>query len=165
VEDAAADTVILDLAGMESLFGSLPEIAMQSLARAAELGLDGNVAVASNPDAAVLAARGFSGVTVIPRERKRVSGISASGSFVCQSFIFRIRVRVKRGRRKKIRKKKSAGLLATLDRWGIRNLRCSGGAAGNCAERASGPGRPAPAATGAGRGFAHAGSGGSAGGI
>src|SRR5208283_2757218 len=27
VEDAAADTVILDLAGMESLFGSLPEIA------------------------------------------------------------------------------------------------------------------------------------------
>src|SRR5580658_3533075 len=27
VEDAAADTVILDLAGMESLFGSSPEIA------------------------------------------------------------------------------------------------------------------------------------------
>ena len=26
VEDAAADTVVLDLAGMESLFGSLPEI-------------------------------------------------------------------------------------------------------------------------------------------
>ena len=29
VEDAAADTVILDLAGMESLFGSLPEIGSQ----------------------------------------------------------------------------------------------------------------------------------------
>src|SRR5271167_4193080 len=66
VEDAAADTVILDLAGMESLFGSLPEIARNLFRCAAGLGLDGNVAVASNPDAAVLAARGFCGVTVIP---------------------------------------------------------------------------------------------------
>src|ERR1017187_5841213 len=66
VEDAAADTVILDLAGMESLFGSLPEIARNLFRRAAELGLDGNVAVASNPDASVIAARGFPGVTVIP---------------------------------------------------------------------------------------------------
>src|SRR5579863_10651293 len=66
VEDAAADTVILDLAGMECLFGTLPEIAGNLLHCAAELGLDGNVAVASNPDAAVLAARGFPGVTVIP---------------------------------------------------------------------------------------------------
>ena len=54
VEDIAADTVILDLAGMESLLGSLPEIARNLLLRAAELGLDGSVAVASNPDAAVL---------------------------------------------------------------------------------------------------------------
>ena len=45
---------------------SLPEIARDLFRRAAELGLDGNVAVASNPDAAMLAARGFSGVTVIP---------------------------------------------------------------------------------------------------
>ena len=66
VEDAAADMAILDLAGMESLFGTLPEIASNLLRCAAELGLDVNVAVASNPDAAVLAARGFSNVTVIP---------------------------------------------------------------------------------------------------
>src|SRR6202046_5988673 len=66
VEDSAADTVILDLAGMESLFGLLLAIAHNLFRCAANLGLDGNVAVASNPDAAVVAARGFSGVTVIP---------------------------------------------------------------------------------------------------
>src|SRR6266852_4166158 len=66
VEDAAADTAIFDLAGMESLFGTLPEIACDVFRRAANLGLDANVAVAGNPDAAVLAARGISGVTVIP---------------------------------------------------------------------------------------------------
>src|ERR1700722_10586375 len=66
VEDAAANTAILDLAGMKSLCGALPEIACNLFRRAAELGLDVNVAIASNPDAAELAARGFPGVTVIP---------------------------------------------------------------------------------------------------
>src|SRR6202158_4434381 len=66
VEDAACDTALLDLAGMESLLGSPPEMAHAICRCAADLGLDGNVALASNPDAALLAARGFSGVTVIP---------------------------------------------------------------------------------------------------
>src|SRR6202795_1772417 len=66
VEDAAADTALVDLEGMESLFGSLPEIAQAMSHRVTSLGLEANVAMASNPDAAVLAARGFSGVTVIP---------------------------------------------------------------------------------------------------
>jgi len=70
VEDAAADTAILDLTGMESLFGALPEIAHNLFRCAADLGLDTNVAVASNPDAAVLAARGFSGVTVVPQGKE-----------------------------------------------------------------------------------------------
>src|SRR6202162_2223862 len=60
VEDAAADTAILDLAGMESLLGSLPKITHAMSNRVASLGLEANVAVASNPDAAMLAARGFS---------------------------------------------------------------------------------------------------------
>ena len=59
VEDAACDTVLIDLAGMESLLGPLPEIARNIHNRAAALELDANVAVASNPDAAMLAARGF----------------------------------------------------------------------------------------------------------
>src|SRR5579862_5925554 len=61
VEDTACDTVLLDLAGMESLLGSLPEISRAISHRAATLGLAANVAIASNPDAAALAARGLGG--------------------------------------------------------------------------------------------------------
>src|SRR5271166_3620096 len=63
VEDAALDTALVDLEGMESLLGPLSEIAHNLFRRAANLGLEVNVAVASNPDAALLAARGFSRVT------------------------------------------------------------------------------------------------------
>src|SRR5271155_5263357 len=69
-EDAAPDTALLDLEGMESLFGALPEIANAMSHRIVSFGLEANVAVASNPDAAVLAARGFSGVTVIPHGKE-----------------------------------------------------------------------------------------------
>src|SRR3981189_375288 len=64
VEDAACDTALLDLAGMQSLFGSLPKISRAIPPRAATLGLEANLGVAANPDAAALAARGFPGVTV-----------------------------------------------------------------------------------------------------
>jgi protein ImuB len=109
VEDTAADTAILDLAGMESLFGSLPDIAGGLFRRAADFGLDGNVAVASNPDAAVLAARGFSGVTVIPsdKEAECLGRLSLDVLFV----------------EKKDDPQPATRLLETLDRWGVRNLR------------------------------------------
>ena len=113
VEDAAADTAILDLAGMESLFGSLPEIARSLFRRAAELGLDGNVAVASNPDAAVLAARGFSGVTVIPPGKESES----LGSLPVE-VLFANRVCVKRVKKKNDKQKESARLLETLGSLG-----------------------------------------------
>ena len=117
VEDAAAGTVILDLAGMESLFGSLPEIACNLFRRAAELGLDGNVAVALNPDAALLAAHGFSGVTVIPEGRESESLGALSVEILLAAGC--------EGKKKEKEKdqQKHADLSATLDRWGIRNLR------------------------------------------
>ena len=68
VEDTAADTVILDLTGLERLFGATAGIARDLARRVSELGLEANVAVAANPDAAMHAARGFPGVTVIPAE-------------------------------------------------------------------------------------------------
>jgi protein ImuB len=70
VEDAGWDSVLLDLAGMEPLFGPLPKIARAIGRRASDLGLEANVAVASNPDTAALAALGFSGVIVIPEGRE-----------------------------------------------------------------------------------------------
>src|ERR1700757_1678794 len=59
VEDTARDTVLLDLVGMESLFGSLKKISHAIFDRATALGLAANVATAFNPDAALLGARGM----------------------------------------------------------------------------------------------------------
>jgi protein ImuB len=120
VEDAAADTAILDLAGMESLFGKLPEIACNLFRRAADLGLDANVAIASNPDAAVLAARGFSGVTVIPLGQEA----EFLGSLPVE-VLFADRGEGKEGQGKKKedeQQKESNRLLATFERWGVRHL-------------------------------------------
>jgi protein ImuB len=121
VEDAACDTVLLDLAGMESLFGSLPEISRALHNRAAALGLEANVAVASNPDAAVLAARGFSGVTVIPsgKEAEQLGSLPVEVLFTDQLGAEHLGEDRPDGDEKKT----AVRLLETLDRWGIRNLR------------------------------------------
>jgi protein ImuB len=65
IEDTAADTILLDLEGLTVLFGSLENLAERLAARALEFGFSANVAVASNPEAAQLAARGFPGVTLL----------------------------------------------------------------------------------------------------
>jgi protein ImuB len=115
VEDSAVDTVLVDLEGMESLFGNLSEIACNVFRRAASLGLDANVAVASNPDAAVLAARGFSSVTVIPlgKEADSLGSLPVEVLFVeCE----------RKKKQDNDKKKESARLLETFERWGMRNL-------------------------------------------
>jgi len=121
VEDTAADTTLVNLEGMESLFGALPEIGRSLFRRAADLGLDANVAVASNPDAAVLAARGFCGVTVIPARQEA----EALGSLPVEVlFAGRDESKEREGKKKEEeQQEKSACLLATLERWGIRDLR------------------------------------------
>jgi len=73
VEDGAkreeqdfSDTAVLDIAGCEKLFGSREKIAQDLRRVASEVGFETNVAVAGSPLAAVCAAQGFTGVTVIP---------------------------------------------------------------------------------------------------
>jgi protein ImuB len=66
VEMLSAQTVALDASGLERLYGSPHEIAAAISARARHMGMEANVAIASNPDAAICAARGFAGVHVIP---------------------------------------------------------------------------------------------------
>ncbi len=104
VEDTAADTVILDLAGLDQLFGTPAKIARDVAKRASDMGLKADVAVAANPDAAMHAARGFARVTVIPsgKEAERLGGLS---------------IEVLRP---------PPELLDTLERWGVRNLRALG---------------------------------------
>jgi len=67
VEETSPDDVIFDIRGLRLIFGAPRHIASEIHRR---LGVPGNVAVASNPDAAFLAARGISGVTVIEPGRE-----------------------------------------------------------------------------------------------
>ncbi len=57
----------MDASGLERLFGDPAGLAAALARRFAEQGFSGTVAIAANPDAAVHAARGLPGVTVIPR--------------------------------------------------------------------------------------------------
>ena len=66
VEDAAADTVLLDLEGLTSLFGDEEKIARELARRVAAIGLTPRIAVATNIEVAIHAARGFHGITLIP---------------------------------------------------------------------------------------------------
>jgi protein ImuB len=71
VEETAEDTMVLDVEGCELLFGSAYELGNEIVRRATRskqtggLGCRVNVAIAVNPDAAILAARSFKGLTFI----------------------------------------------------------------------------------------------------
>ena len=111
VEDAANDTVLLDLAGMESLFGSFTKISHEIFDRANALGLIASVAAASNPDAALLAARGFSRVTVIPQGKE-----AEKLGLLPLEVLFADHLEADK-------QEETDRLLETFARWGIRNLR------------------------------------------
>jgi protein ImuB len=74
IEDHAPHEIVVDLSGLEALFGSQKRIAEEMAGRASALGLAAQVAVSANLDVAIHAARGFAGVTVISvgEEAKRL---------------------------------------------------------------------------------------------
>lgn len=67
VERTAPDTVAFDVSGLGRLFGFPQDVAAAIARRAAETGVRANLALAADPDAAICAARGFSGVSIIPQ--------------------------------------------------------------------------------------------------
>src|SRR4030095_1030376 len=85
VEQTTADTVVLDIAGRDLMFG-LPEasgelvgdsdltsahnLAMEIAHRARQLNLRVNVSVAANPDAAIHVARSFKGPTIVKADEE-----------------------------------------------------------------------------------------------
>jgi protein ImuB len=105
VEDTRDDTLLLDLSGLEMLFGSPLKIARELAQRASSLGLKANVAVASNPDTAVIAARGFCGVMLIPegKETEQLGGLPVQVLFDDSA--------------------EQLQFLETFERWGIRHFR------------------------------------------
>src|SRR5271169_4375749 len=104
IEDHAQDTILADLAGLNSLLGADENIAREFARRAAELRLQAHVAVSANLEVAAHAARGFAGITVIPEgeEAKYLSGLPVQTLGP------------------------SAEALETLERWGIRTCAALG---------------------------------------
>lgn len=108
VEDFATDTLLLDLSGLDKLFGPLPKIAREISHRAAAVGIETNVAVASTLESALLAAYGFSGVTVVPegKEAELLGGLPVEVLFATEAG-----------------PENTEEFFKTFLRWGIRKLR------------------------------------------
>jgi protein ImuB len=66
MEDTAPDTVLIDVDGLASLFGSHENIAANMASKCAEMGLTVQVAIAANVETAHVVARALPGATVIP---------------------------------------------------------------------------------------------------
>jgi len=109
VEDTSPGTALLNLAGLEPLLGPLLKIANDLARHVSQVGLEANVAVAANPDAAVLAAHGFPGVTLLPegREAERLGDLPVE--VLLESFSSDV--------------EEATRWVETFDRWGIRKLR------------------------------------------
>ncbi len=101
VERSAPGAVTLDASGLDRLFGFPQSIAAAIARRAAEYGLDIRIALAANPDAAIAAARGLAGISIVPQ------GDEAK-------FLGMLPVALL---------DPSPELRETLDRWGIRCFR------------------------------------------
>lgn len=101
VESTAPGTITADLTGTERLYGTPKQIADQLRSRAVKCGFQVNVALASNPDTALHAARGLSGITVIP-EGEETSRLANLAIDVLEP---------------------GEEILDTFDSWGIRNFK------------------------------------------
>jgi protein ImuB len=123
VEDSAPDTVTIDVDGLERLFGAPLQVAQELVRRVTQVGIVGNVALAANPDAAEHAARGFTGVTIVPanREAERLGTVPLEILFAAE------RSAVMRSTKRREERRKACDrfvrMQETLDRWGIRNFR------------------------------------------
>jgi protein ImuB len=101
VERTGPGTVTFAVAGLDRLFGHPQDVAAAIARRAREVQVKANLAIADNPDAAICAARGFSGVHVIPH--------GDEAKFLGELPIALL--------------EPSPELQETLERWGIRRFR------------------------------------------
>ena len=105
VEDTAPGVVVFSIVGLSKLIGTVDQIASAIARTGADARIQANLAIAADPDAAVIAARHKKGLTVIPpgREADRLGGLPLHvlGDFIADGDL---------------------RILDTLDRWGIKTL-------------------------------------------
>jgi protein ImuB len=118
VENTAPDTLLLDLTGLGRLYGTPAEMARDLASRVRAIELEANLALAANLDAAMHAARGFSGITVIPsgEEAQRL------GVLPLQVLLDAFEISLALGARIPEREKLREQVLDTLERWGVRDF-------------------------------------------
>jgi protein ImuB len=123
VEDTAADTISLDLAGLERLYGAPARMASDLASRVTALGMEVNIAIAANPDAAMHAARGFNGTTVIPAgsEAQRLGVLPLQ--VLLDAFELSSPKNAAQKASQREPQKLREPMLDTLERWGVRDLR------------------------------------------
>jgi protein ImuB len=66
VESTAAGAVTFEIAGTDRVFGPPQTLVRQIVQSATRLGFEVNVALAANPDAALIAAKGRTGISIVP---------------------------------------------------------------------------------------------------
>lgn len=120
VEDTASDTLLLDLAGLERLYGTPATMARDLASRVNAVALEANIALAANPEAALHAARGFSGITVLPagEEARRLGVLPLQ--VLLNAFDISKKTSVASDHDCQ---KLCEQMLDTLERWGVRDFR------------------------------------------
>ena len=122
VEDTADDRLLLDLSGLERLHGSAAAMARELAVRVSAAGVEGNVAIAANPDSAMHAACGFTGITVIPAgEEARRLGVLPLHVLLDSFDMPHAQKSTPSAARE--REQLREQMLDTLERWGVRDFR------------------------------------------
>jgi protein ImuB len=120
------DTIILDIAGLDRLLGPPARIAHNLVSSVTKMGLAANVAIASNPDAAMHLARGFPGITVVEpgTEAKRLASLPIH---LLEHSRDSVPFAIANGHRRQLTHPRAVltsmkEMLETLERWGIRDF-------------------------------------------
>jgi protein ImuB len=123
VEDTHPDRLLLDLDGLERLYGPTATMARELASRVSAVGLECNIGMAANPEAAMHAACGFIGTTVIPagEEAKRLGVLPLT--VLLDSFDIASGAEVETVAVARERAKLREQMLDTLERWGVRDFR------------------------------------------